>query len=30
MGGDVKLFFELLTNFLEKEFVDPKSMFEAV
>ena len=30
MGGNVKLFSELLTNFLEKKFVDPKNMFEAV
>ena len=30
MGGDVKLFSELLNNFLEKEFVDPKKMFKAV
>ena len=30
MSGDVRIFSELLTNFLEKEFVDPKKMFEAV
>ena len=28
MSGDVRIFSGLLTNFLEKEFVDPKRMFE--
>ena len=30
MSGDVRIFSELLTNFLEKEFVDQKKMFQAV
>ena len=30
VAGDVKVFAELLNNFLEKEFTDPKKMFESV
>ena len=30
MSDHVRIFSELLTYFLEKEFVDPKKMFEAV
>lgn len=30
MCADVKIFAEFLSNFLEKEFVDPKKVFESV
>lgn len=30
MCADVKIFAEFLSNFLEKDFVDPKKVFESV
>ena len=30
MHGDIKIFTEMLSTFLEKEFINPKKMFEIV